>query len=108
MIIYYKSFVFLFMYKNHVCFFSQISGNFSLFSDSWKIIFNDKVIDSLHIFIILIDKLSYPCALVESNDFIIDNMSLSVTLKEFILVIVFHEKGGRTFAFYIGVHIDAN
>ena len=45
---------------------------------------------------------------MESNDFIIDNMSLSVTLKEFILVIVFHEKGRRTFAFYIGVHIDAN
>ena len=45
---------------------------------------------------------------MESNDFIIDNMSLSVTLKEFILVIVFHEKGGRTLAFYIGVHIDAN
>ena len=45
---------------------------------------------------------------MESNDFIIDNMSLSVTLKEFILVFVFHEKGGRTSAFYIGVHIDAN
>ena len=62
----------------------------------------------LHFLCSVIDKLSYPCALVESNDFIIDNMSLSVTLKEFILVIVFHEKGGRTFAFYIGVHIDAN
>ena len=87
--------------------FYQISGNFLFFSDSWKIIFNGKVIDSLHIFIILIDKLSFPCALVESNDFIIDNMSLSVTLKEFILVFILYEKGGRTLAFFIGLHIDA-
>ena len=71
-------------------------------------IFNGKVIDSLHIFIILIDKLSYLCGLVESNAFIIDNMSLSVTLEEFILVFGLYEKGGRTLAFFIGVDIDAN
>ena len=58
--------------------------------------------------IILIVKLSYTCALVESNDFIIDNMSLSVTLKEFILVFVLYKEDGRTLAFFIGVHIDAN
>ena len=55
---------------------------------------------------ILIDKLSYPCALVESNAFIIDNMSLSVNLKEFVLVFVLYEKGGRTLTFFIGVDID--
>ena len=44
---------------------------------------------------------------MESNDFIIDNMSLSVTLKEFILVFILYEKGGRTLAFFVGVHIDA-
>ena len=55
---------------------------------------------------ILNDKLSYPCALVEFV-FIIDNISLSVTLKEFILVFVLFEKGGGTLAFFIGVHIDA-
>ena len=51
--------------------------------------------------------MSYPCALVESNALIIDNMSLSVTLEEFILVFALYEKGGRTLAFFIGVHIDA-
>ena len=61
----------------------------------------------MHIFIILVDKLSYPCVLVESNDFIIDNMSLSETLKEFILELVLYEKSGRTLAFFIGVHVDA-
>ena len=76
---------------------------FPFFSDSRKIIFNGKVIDSLHIFIILIDKLSHPCALVESNDFIIDNISFSVT----ILVFVLYEKGCSTLAFFIDVHIDA-
>ena len=80
---------------------------FPFLSDSWKIIFNGKVINSLHIFIILIDKLSHPCALVESNDFIIDNMPLSVTLKESTLVFVLHEKGGSTLTFFIGVHTDA-
>ena len=80
--------------------FSQkISGNSPFFSDSWEIIFNGKVIDSLHIF--LIDTLSYQCALVESNSFIIDKILLSVTLKEFILVIVLYEKGGRTHAFLL-------
>ena len=49
----------------------------------------------MHIFIILIDKLSYLCALVQSNDFIID-MPLSVTLKEVILVFALYEEGGRT------------
>ena len=55
---------------------------------------------------ILNDKLSYPCALVEFV-FIIDNISLSVTLKEFILEFVLYEKGISTLAFFIGVHIDA-
>ena len=51
--------------------------------------------------------MSHPCALVEFNDFIIGNISLSVTLKESIFVFVLHEKGGSTLAFFIGVHIDA-
>ena len=41
----------------------------------------------------------------EPNDFIIDNRSLSVTLKEYILVFFLYEKGGRTLVF-IGVYID--
>ena len=43
---------------------------------------------------------------MESNDFIIDNRSLSVTLKEYILVFFLYEKGGRTLVFFIGVYID--
>ena len=42
---------------------------------------------------------------MESNDFIIDNMSISV--KETNLVFVLYEKGGSTLAFFIGVPIDA-
>ena len=46
------------------------------------------VTDSVQIFIILIDILSYPYDLLESNDLIIDSISLFVTRKKFILVLV--------------------
>ena len=62
-IIYYKRFVFFFKCSTYICFFPNF-WKFPFFSYSWKIIFNGKVIDALHIFIILIDKLSYPCASV--------------------------------------------
>ena len=69
----------------------------------------DIVTNSLQIFIILIDILSYPCDLLESNDFIIDNISLFVTRKELILVVlVLYKKGGNTLLFFIGVHIETN
>ena len=42
-----------------------------------------------------------------SNDFIIDSISFSVRLKDFILVFVLYKKGGKVLAFFIGVHIDA-
>ena len=69
-------------------------------------IFNSKVINSQHVFVILIVNLSYLCALDESNDFIADNISLSATLKEFLIVFVLYEKGGSTLVFFINVHID--
>ena len=67
------------MYKNYI---TYISGNIPFFNDSSNIIFKGIVTDSLQIFIILINTLPYPCDLHESNDFIIDNISLFVTRKE--------------------------
>ena len=61
--------------------FFQISRNIPFFNDSSNIIFKAIVASSLQIFIILVDILSYPCDLLESNDFIIDNISLFVTQK---------------------------
>ena len=60
--------------------FFHISRNIPFFNDSSNIIFKAIVANSLQIFII-VDILSYPCDLLESNDFIIDNISLFVTRK---------------------------
>ena len=51
-------------------------------------IFIGAVIDSLQVLIILTDKLSHPCELGGSSDFIISFMSFSVAWKEFILMFV--------------------
>ena len=55
---------------------------------------------------ILIDILSYPCDLLESNGFIIDNRSVFVTRKEFILVLVLYKRAGNTLLLFIGVHAE--
>ena len=65
------------------------------------------VTDSLKIVTILIDALLYTCDLLEYNDFIIDNISLSETWKEFILGFVSCIRGGSTLLFFVGVHIEA-
>ena len=44
--------------------------------------------------------------MLESSDFIIDSISLFVTRKEFILVLVLYKRGGNTLLFFIGVHIE--
>ena len=62
--------------------------------------------DTLQILIILIDKSSYPCDLLKSNDFIINNISFLVPWKVFILVFVLYEKDGNILVF-IGDHTDA-
>ena len=64
-------FCIFFMHRNYI-------------NDSSNIIFKGIVTDSQRIFTILIDTLSYPCYLLESNDliFIIDYISLFVTRKE--------------------------
>ena len=61
--------------------FFHMSGKIYFFSDSSKMIFRGIVTDSLQIFIILIDILSHPRALLESNEFIIDNIFLFITQK---------------------------
>ena len=64
------------------------------------------VTDSQQVFIILTDMLSYPCDLLESNDFNIDNIPLFVTRKELILVLVLYKARGNTLLFFIGVHVE--
>ena len=67
--------------------------------------FKGRVTDSLQIFTILTDTLSYPCDLLESNKYIIDNISLFETRKDLILVLVLYRTGGSTL--FIGVYIEA-
>ena len=52
----------------------HMSGKIAFFNDSSKMIFRDIVTHSLQIFIILIDIMSYPWALLEFNEFIIQNI----------------------------------
>ena len=54
----------------------------------------------------MVNRLSQPCALVGSSDFIIGNVSFSVAWKQFILLFFLSEKDGRVLVFFIGVHID--
>ena len=68
--------------------------------------FKGIVTDSLQIFIILIEILSNPYDLLKSNDFIIDKISLFVTRKESILVLVLYKRGGNTILLFISVHIE--
>ena len=91
--------------QNYISFF-QISGNIPFFNDSSNTVFESIVTSSLQIFIILIKILSHPCDLLETSDFIIDSISLFVTRKEFILVLVLYKRGGNTLLFFIGVHIE--
>ena len=67
--------------------------------------FYTKINDWLQIFIILIDILPQPGALLESNVSVIANISFSVTWK--ILLPVLYEKDGKQLALSIGVHIAA-
>ena len=42
-----------------------------------------------------------------NSGLVIDSISFSVMLNDFILVFVLYEKDGKVLAFFIGVHIDA-
>ena len=65
------------------------------------------IVITLQIWMILIDRLSHPWALVGSTGFIIDSISFSEMLNDFILVFFLYEKDNKVLAFFIGVHIDA-
>ena len=93
------------MYRNYISFFSYF-WKYSFFNDSSNIIFKGIATDSLQIFIILIEISSNPCDLLESSDLIIDSISLFVTRKDFILVLVLYKRGGNTLLSFIGVHIE--
>ena len=71
-----------------------------------NIIFKRTVIDSPSISIILIDILSQPWALDESDVFIINGISSLVIWNEVILASVLYKKGGKTLLFCISVHTD--
>ena len=92
------------MYRNCISFFPYF-WKYYFFNDFSNIIFKGIVTESLQIFII--DTLSYPCNLLESNDFIIDNISLFETQKELILVLVLYKRVVNTLSFFVGVHIEA-
>ena len=87
--------------------FFHMSGKIPFFNDFSKMIFRGIVTGSLQIFIILIDLLSYPWDLPKFNEFIIYNISLFVTKKQWILVFVLKIKGGNLQLFFIGAHIEA-
>ena len=87
--------------------YTYISGNLPFLRECSKMIFNGKISDWLQIFIILIDILSQPWALLGSNVFIIANISFSVTWKDLILLPVLYEKDGKQLVLSIGVYIEA-
>ena len=105
-IIFYQHFVFFFIDRNQNCLFPYF-WKFTFFKRMFENNFNGKISAWLQIFIILIDILSQPWALLGSNVFIIANISFSVTWKDFILLPVLHEKGGKYLALSVGVHIEA-
>ena len=75
--------------------FFHISGNIPFFIDSSHIIFTGILTASLQIFIILIDRLSYPRDLLASKDFPvdnIDNISFFASQKKLILALVFYKR----------------
>ena len=60
--------------QTKLAFFFHISGNIISFIDSSNVIFKDIVTGSVQVE-------TCPCDLLESNDFIIDNISLFVTKR---------------------------
>ena len=88
------------MNRNYICLFPY-SGNLPFLSEWSKIIFNGKISDWQQIFIILIDILSQPWALLGSNVFIIANISFSVRWKDLILLPVLYEKDSKQFVLSI-------
>ena len=86
--------------------FFHIFRNLPFLRECLKITFYCKISDWLQIFIILINILSQPWALLGSNVFIIANISFSVTWKDLILLLVLYEKDGKQLVLSIGVHIE--
>ena len=86
--------------------FFHISGNLPFLRDCLKISFNGKINDWLQIFIIFIDILSQPWALLGSNVFIVANIPFSVTWNNLILLPVIYRKEVQQLVLFIGVHIE--
>ena len=82
------------MEGNYICLFPYF-WKFTFFKRMFENNFNGKISDWLQIFIILIDILSQPWALLGSNIFIIANISFSVTWKDLILLRILYEKDGK-------------
>ena len=102
------SFCFLFFCIGTTLVFLIFLKIFLFISGRSNITSQDIVSDSPQVLIILTDILSYPQHVLESNNnnIISDNISLFVTRKEFILVLVLHKRGGDTLLLFIGVDIQ--
>ena len=95
------SFCFLFFCIGTTLVFLIFLKIFLFISGRSNITSQDIVSDSPQVLIILTDILSYPQHVLESNNnnIISDNISLFVTRKEFILVLVLYKREGNTLLF---------
>ena len=91
--------------------FFHISGNLLFLREYLEIrifgVFKGQISDWLQIFIILIDILLQPWALLGFSVFITANMTFSVVWKDLIQLPVLNGKEGKKLALSIGVHIKA-
>ena len=96
-----------FLWKGTTFSFFHISGTLPFLREYSKITFNSKISDWIPIFIILIDILLQPWALLGSNVFVIASISFSVTWKDLILLPVLFEKDSKQLVLSIVVHNEA-
>ena len=106
MIIFYQYFVFFFMNRNYSWLFPYF-WRFNFLKRFFEIDFKSKIRDWLQIFIILINTLLQPEALIGSNVFIIASISVSVTWKKLILPPGLYENDDIQLTLHIGRHIEA-
>ena len=106
MIIFYQYFVFFFMNRNYSWLFPYF-WRFNFLKRFFEIDFKSKIRDWLQIFIILINTLLQPEALIGSNVFIIASISVSVTWRKLILLPGLYENDDIQLTLHIGRHIEA-
>ena len=106
MIIFYQYFVFFFMNRNYTWLFPYF-WRFNFLTRSFEIDFKSKIREWLQIFIILINTLLQPEALIGSNVFIIASILVSVTWKKLFLLPGLYENEDIQLTLHVGGHIEA-